>query len=155
VPRGPPLRQRQRFFPQAPMSAQVKAAMRWSLSDAEREFPTTRDTLARRLNQSGEQPGEDGKFSTHQICAAVFPAKDGERNRLAREQADAVALDNAERRRALIPVEDAKRLAGRYVYAVRQKIIGFNWSDEEKNAVFAELRRLAEEDFTRIPDGTE
>lgn len=137
------------------MSAQVKPSVRWALTDAESEFPLGRETLSKRLHLLGEQPGEDGKFSTRQICAAVFGDTSLEKARLAREQADRVALDNAERRKELIPVADAQRIAGRYVFAARQRILALTLDDAEKNAILAELRRLAEEDFSKLPDATE
>lgn len=114
-----------------------------------------RETLSKRLHQQGEQPGADGLYSTRQICAVVFGDREGEKARLAREQADRVALDNDERRRALITVADAKRLASRYVFAARQRILALPLSDEEKNAILTDLRRLGEEDFTKIDDGSE
>lgn len=137
------------------MSAQVIESVRWTVSRGEAEFGIGRDTLSKRLHTLGEQPGDDGRYSTRQICSAVFGDTAAEKARLAREQADRVAMDNAERRRELIAVADAQRIAGRYVFAARQRILALALSDEEKNAILAELRRLAEEDFTRLPDAAE
>jgi hypothetical protein len=39
---------------------------------AAREFGLTKETLARKLNQSGQVPGADKRYSTEQIIAAIF-----------------------------------------------------------------------------------
>lgn len=50
-------------------------------------------------------PGGDGKFSTEQICAAVFGDYRGEQLRELREKADKLALENALSRKEQIPIE--------------------------------------------------
>jgi nucleotide-binding universal stress UspA family protein len=137
------------------MAAENREPVRWSLRDAEAEFPISRDTLSKRLLQLGEQPGTDDKFSTKQVCAAVFGDREREQSRLAKEQADRIALDNAERRRTLIPVDDAVTLAGRFVFVVRQHIATLDITTDEKNAILADLQRLASVDFTKPPDEEE
>lgn len=137
------------------MAATPTPSIRWTLTAAEAEFPISRDTLSRRLHQLGEQPNDAGTYSTHQIIAAVFGDAGAEKARLAREQADRVAFDNAQKRGEFIAVVDAVRLARRYVHAVRQKIVALTITEEEKQTILAELRRLADENFTKIDDGTE
>lgn len=134
-------------------STDRRESVRWSLRDAEAEFPIHRDTLSKRLLQLGEKPDDKDTFSTKQICAAVFGDREAEKARLNKEQADRVALDNAERRRALIKVEDALTLARKFTFAAIAKFRGIDaLSVAEKNVVIAELRGLADADFTALPD---
>lgn len=130
------------------MTAKRREAIRWSLRDAECEFPVEKETLAKRLLRLGENPGEDGLFSTAQICAAVFGDLQGEKTRLAKEQADKFALENAERRKILIRVDDATEIAQRFCHNIRQIFLRTSLPDEEKNAVLKEIQRLADADFT-------
>lgn len=127
----------------------------WTLFRAAQEFGLHRDTLKKRLLAVGVAPNEAGFFSTQQICAAVYGDYQGEKTRLAKEQADKTALDNAERRRELIRVEDALEIVQRFCYAVRQKFLATNLSDEEKNAVLKEIQRLADCDVTEAPQPDE
>ncbi len=129
------------------MSAVRREAVRWTLRDAECEFPVSKETLSKRLLKLGEQPGEDECFSTAQICAAVFGDLTGEKTRLAKEQADKFALDNAERRKTLIRVDDAVEIAQRFCHNIRQLFLRTSLPDEEKNALLKEVQRLAEADF--------
>lgn len=99
----------------------------------------------------GEQPGGDGLYSTRQICAAVFGEYESERTRLAKEQADKVALENAESRRELIKVEDALEITRRFCAAIRAKFLASSLPDDEKNAILREITRLAEADLAELP----
>ncbi len=132
---------------------ETRKAVRMSLRDAEAELGTHRDTISKRLLQLGEKQGVDGLWSLRQICAAVFIDKEHERARLAKGQADRVELDNAERKRLLVPVEDALKLARKFTFAT-VGVIRRNerLTTEEKNAVIAEIRGLAATDFSVMPD---
>lgn len=133
-----------------------RKGIRLSLREAEAEFGTHRDTLSKLLLQAGEKPGEDGRWSIQQVCAQVFTDERRERARLAKEQADRVAIDNAKQRREWIPVEDAAKLNGRIAFAIRQKIVLLpNLTTEEKNEILTDIRRLASVDFTKVPDPEE
>jgi phage terminase Nu1 subunit (DNA packaging protein) len=127
----------------------------WTLFRAAQEFGLHRDTLKKRLLAVGASPNDAGGFSTQQICAAVYGDYQGEKTRLAKEQADKTALDNAERRRELIRVEDALEIVQRFCYAVRQKFLATKLSDEEKNSVLKEIQRLADCDVSEAPESDE
>jgi phage terminase Nu1 subunit (DNA packaging protein) len=135
------------------MSGPRRQAVRLSFADAEAEFSIHRDTLSKRLQQAGQTPGEDSLWSLKQICAAVYTDKEVERARLAKEQADRIALDNAERRRLLISVEDAATLARKFTFAAREKIRGVSsLTVEEKNDIIKSINGLANVDFSKLPD---
>lgn len=128
------------------------APIKWNLSRAADEFGAHRDTIRKALLAGGHQPDAEGCFTTRQIHQALSGDREQEKARLAKEQADRIALDNAERRKQLIPVEDAVTIAGRFVYVVRQRIATLPLTVEEKNAILADLQRLAAVDFTKAPD---
>jgi phage terminase Nu1 subunit (DNA packaging protein) len=127
----------------------------WTLFRAAQEFGLHRDTLKKRLLAVAAAPSEAGFYSTQQICAAVYGDYQSEKTRLAKEQADKTALDNAERRRELIRVEDALEIVQRFCYAVRQKFLATKLSEEEKNAVLKEIQRLADCDVSELPEADE
>src|SRR4051812_24982663 len=47
-------------------------AVRWTVEHAATEFGLDRRTLAKRLRDESIEPGGDGKFSTRDICDALF-----------------------------------------------------------------------------------
>ena len=65
-------------------------AVRWNVEQASGDFEIDRKTLGKRIRSAGIEPGEDGKYSTTQICAAVFGDLRGEQTRLAKENADKI-----------------------------------------------------------------
>ncbi len=134
------------------MAQKRRTAFRWRLRDAEAEMGVSAQTLAKRMIQLAENPGEDGKYSTKQICAAVFGDKEFEQTRRAKEQADRIAIDNAERRRQLIPVEDVLIIARRFGFAIRQKFLASSMDEEEKRVVLLEVARLEGADYSQLPD---
>ncbi len=123
--------------------------IRWTLRDAEVEFPVQKETLAKRLLKLSIPAGEDGKYSTVQICAAVFGDYQGEKTRLAKEQADQIAIKNAAARKVTVFVEDALEIQQRFCHEIRQEFLQTSLSDEEKNAVLKRIQRLADADITK------
>ena len=130
-------------------------AIEWTLFRAAQEFGLHRDTLKKRLLGAGLSPDEDRVYSTRQICTAIYGDSHSEKTRLSKEQADKTALDNAERRKELIRVDDALEIVQRFCYAIRQKVVAANLSDEEKNRILKEIQRLAECDVTEAPSSGE
>jgi hypothetical protein len=55
--------------------------LRWSLETGSREFDIHRETLRKRLSASSAVAGDDGCFSTQQICEALFGSQHRERLR--------------------------------------------------------------------------
>src|SRR5690349_14379102 len=82
------------------------SALRWTIERAASEFQIDRKTLTKRIRGSDILPGDDGKFSTEQICAAVFGDYRREQLRELRERADGTALENEVTRKERIPIED-------------------------------------------------
>lgn len=135
------------------MSAEPPIA--WTLFRAAQEFGLHRDTLKKRFIAAGIATAEDGTFSTSQICAAIYGDYQAEKTKLAKEQAEKVAIDNEERRGELIRVEDALEIAQRFCHAIRQRLLASSLVDGEKNDILKDIRRLETADFTEKPDGDE
>jgi hypothetical protein len=67
-----------------------------------------------------------------------------EQTRLARENADAQALENARTRGTLVEAESVYRFYVGVFVSMRQKILGSDLSDCEKADILADLRRAAQ-----------
>lgn len=125
---------------------------RWSLNTASAEFGCARETLRGALRQAHIEAGEDQRYSTRQICQALFGDLKAEKTGLTRAQREKIEQENKENAGELIRVDDAIALAGRFAYAARQKILLSKLSEEDKNAVLMELQRLGEINFNDIGD---
>jgi hypothetical protein len=64
------------------------------LTRAGREFSIAKTSLAARLKEAGENPDENGLFSTRQLTQTLYGSLFAERLRLIREEADKVAIAN-------------------------------------------------------------
>lgn len=67
-------------------------AIRWTISAAASEFGCDDKTLSSRIRRESIEPGEDGKFSTAQICAALFGDIGQHRLRKMKAEADFAEL---------------------------------------------------------------
>jgi len=115
--------------------------IRWSKWRAASEFGIDQKTLTGRLTRYGIQEGDDGKFSTSQICSAIYGDIDGERLRLTKEQADEKALNNAERRRELVPAQDFIEVTQRGLQAMTATVMGLTDIDiEHREKIIEQLR---------------
>lgn len=130
-------------------------SLAWTIDRASREFGPNPRTIQGRLTRAGIAPDENGRYTTKQICAAVFGDTDGEKLRKLKEEADSVALDNARIRGELISVEDAVLLNRRVAFAIRQKILALPLPVEKRNDLLHEIQRLADVDFTKAADNDE
>ena len=70
------------------------------------EFGLSDKTLAGRIRKQGLKPGEDGLFSTKQICDAVFGNLDSEKLRLVKESANEKEIKNRQAMRELVPAAE-------------------------------------------------
>ena len=97
----------------------------WTVDAASKEFAVAPQTLQKRLRAMPDlevKPG--GRFTTVQICAAIFGDLDGEQLRETRERADKLALANAKTRRDLIEVPVVESAWADIVLAARSKFTG-------------------------------
>jgi len=130
-------------------------SIRWTKEQAASEFTINPRTLSNRLRQHGIEPGEDRKFSTTDICRAVFGDIDGEKLRLTREQADKLSLENAIARGDLITVKEAAQRMGKFFTSARQRVLSNPKLDEkEKDHILDDLTGLLAVALGQpVPDG--
>ena len=117
-------------------------AIRWTLKGASSEFGIHPATLAKRIKTQGVEKGNDGRFSTKQICSAVFGDIDSEKLRLVREQADKFALDNAERRGDLIDLPKLSDAVNRQLNAIKAHLYASSLEEEDKDKLLADIQRF-------------
>ena len=125
----------------------MAASVRWTVAAAAVEFGLDDLTLTKRIKTSEIVPGTDGKFSTRQICAAVYGDMDGEKLREVRHRANLLELQEQQLRRELVPVADVQRVWGAIVVAVRQYIWNCNAEETDRRRWLAELVDLKVEDY--------
>ena len=127
----------------------TESLIKWSVSRACIEFGSTYQTLVKRLNERAEQADSGGRYTTRQICSALYGDIQEERLRKTKEEADQLGLENAKKRGLLIPVADAAELNRRVAFAIRQKIVASSLPPDRVNAILLDIQRLAEVDFTK------
>ena len=71
------------------------AALRWSVERAGIEFGLSSHTLRKALNKESIVSGDDGCFSTAEICRAVFGGLSEEKLATQREMTEKLRLENA------------------------------------------------------------
>lgn len=116
--------------------------VRWTLHQACSEFDIHSSTLAKRIKTTGIEPGEDGKFSTKQICAAVFGDLDGEKLGKIKAERELLEITLAKERRILIVAADALRAWEGVMVSARQIIKGSSLSEIEKTETLKNLRSI-------------
>jgi phage terminase Nu1 subunit (DNA packaging protein) len=122
---------------------------RWSLRGASAEFGCAIETLRTALRQAHVEAGEDERYSTRQICSALFGDLKAEKTGLTRAQREHWELENKQAAGILINVDDAIGMVHQFTYAIRQKILMSGLTDKGKNNLLLELQRIGEMDFTK------
>mgnify|MGYP001548385447 CR=1 FL=1 len=125
-------------------------AIRWSITTAAAEFGVARDTMRTAFRQSGQLAGDDERYTTKQICAALFGDLKAEKTGLTRAQREHWELENKQAAGILINVDEAIAMVHQFTFAIRQKILMSSLTDKEKNNLLLELQRIGEMDFTKM-----
>jgi len=116
--------------------------IRWTIQQAAPEFDIHSATLAKRIKTLGVEPGEDKKFSTKQICDAVFGNLDGEKLAKIKAERELLEIELAKERKKLIESDVAFRVWEGVVVSIRQIIKSSALSDTEKNSILQNLREI-------------
>lgn len=131
----------------------ARSTVRWTQQKACVEFGLHPNTMAIRLKRGGILPGDDGKYSTKQICVAVFGDIEAETLRKVSEEADKVALQNEKTRGSLVEIEAVyKHFEGLFV-SLRARILASGLVTEEKDELLNDLRKLKARDFADSDGG--
>lgn len=121
-------------------SGQASRAIRWTIRQASVEFGKDRTHLTKRLRQVGEQPGQDGTYSTRQIVSAVFGDIDSKKLEIASEQAEKLKMENLLTKNGLLDKEYVRAMLTDAVTTIRQKIMNVREiPDDVKQDVLADL----------------
>lgn len=123
--------------------------MAWTAEYACTEFGINPRTLRARLTQGGHAPDENGKWTTRQICAAVFGDIAGEKLRKVKQEADKLEMENRQTSGELIEVPAVIEVGQRFTFAVRQVIVNSKLSTEDKQAILNELSAIGDADWTK------
>lgn len=118
--------------------------IRWTLTNASKEFGVNQEIIAKRLKGQGILPGEDGYYSTKQIATAVYGDLERERIRLTSAEADAQERENLlELGKLIDATEFEKDYAPIYVEMVRL-IRSSKLTEDEQDALLAKLSETHE-----------
>lgn len=129
-------------------------AIRWTKEKAATEFGINPRTLAGRLATQGIRPAADQRFSTSDICKAVFGDIDGERLRLIREQADKASLENAKTRGDLVSASDMRKVVERGLAAMIEAVkAASNLEHEDKAKILNHIKRCGESVVSGVANG--
>jgi phage terminase Nu1 subunit (DNA packaging protein) len=79
-------------MPPTPKRGSRLEALRWTVEQACAEFDINPRTLAKRIKTAGIEPGKDGRYSTRQVCTAIYTDYE-----LARARKEAALARMAER----------------------------------------------------------
>ena len=132
-----------------------RKVIRWTMPEAASEFGLDPATLAKRIKANSIEPGTDGKWSTVQICSAVFGHIDSEKLRETRHKANLLELQERQMRRQLLDAADVGRAWEAIVIAIRQAIWNCDAAEEQRRKWLLELRDLKIEDYFTKSNGDE
>lgn len=142
--------------PKKPRRAGVgREVIRWTLHVAAREFGCDRRALERSLSTSLAIAGEDGRFATAQIVAALYGDKEAEELRKTRLQADTIDMMNQERRKELVKTEDVYRFCEGAFVALREKILALPCEQQDKDDMLRDIQKLTYDDIRKAPFGAD
>jgi hypothetical protein len=98
------------------------SATRWTLYGAAQEFDIHRETLGKRLLAQNILPGPDEKYSTGDICKAIYGDLDGEKLLKTREERIKIERENARDAKLLIPSEIVERVWSSVLIEYAQRV---------------------------------
>ena len=120
----------------------MKNPIRWNRLDAAAEFGIDRDTLSRRLRAAGIAPGEDKRFSTKEILAALFGDLEKEKTRNEAAKADLTEMKRDLDERQFIPAEAARASMDKLRVGIMEVIAASPLSEKQQAAIAGNLKRL-------------
>jgi hypothetical protein len=125
--------------------------IRWTLHAASMDFDLDDKTLSKNIRTSGVSPGEDGCFSTADICKAVFGDLRGDLIRAQTRDADASAKIREVKLACLqhenIPAASVERVLAGVMIELRQKIQYAPLPDPLKQEILRDLQTIPIEQY--------
>ncbi len=116
--------------------------IRWTIERAAVEFGIDRGTLSGRIHNRGILPADDGKFSTRDICIAVFTDGKAARDKLATAQQENFNLRNKKLAGELVDPKQCQQLWDACVISLRQKIANTPIPEATKREILKDLQSI-------------
>lgn len=132
--------------PQPLPKSKVKS-VRWTAAQAGAEFGCDPATLANKLKREGILAGNDGMFSTRDICAAVFGDMEGEKLRNLRRDAELKEVELARLNRELIPAAKVLETWSSVFIALRQAVWNCDAPEEHRRRWLAEIQDINRDEY--------
>lgn len=122
--------------------SRILKQLRWTIEQASYEFGIDRKTLAKRVKVAGIIPGEDNKFSTANICSAVFTDGEQARAALAVSQKENFDLKNQKLAGTLADCQLFQQVSDDIILILRQKISDAPIPQEVKIQLLKEIQGI-------------
>lgn len=114
--------------------------IRWTIEQASNEFGLDRQTLAKRITSAGILAGADKRFTTSDICSAVYGDIEGEKLRTERHRANLLEMDEQERRGSLLKKSEVYEQIDRLGIELKANIMACNISEDEKRDILKTMQ---------------
>lgn len=124
-------------------------AVRWSTDKAAKEFGVDWRTLAKAFAREGVKPGDDGKWSTREVVAALFGDQDAADLRLTLAQAEAIERKNRVAAGRLIDVDAVILFNEQVAAAMRERVLALDIPHTTKEALLGDLQKLDDASLQR------
>ena len=122
--------------------------IRWTIEHAASEFGINPRTLSGGLRRASLEPGEDSRFSTAQICSAIFGDKEAEEILKIREEREILQIKKGKLLNELLPAEAVERVWAAAVIGWRQKILGTDGlTDAQKREILIDLKTIPIDEY--------
>ena len=121
--------------------------IRWTTAKAGAEFGCDPATLSNRIKRAGIVAGDDGMFSTRDICAAVFGDMEGEKLRNLRRDAELKEIELARLNRELIAAEKVTEVWASVFIALRQAIWNCDAPEANRRRWLAEIQDINRDEY--------
>jgi hypothetical protein len=135
--------------------------IRWTIYAASMNFDVDAKTLTKQMQVAGVLPGEDGKFSTMDICRSIFGDLKGDlvraQTRDTNKAADIKAVNLANLLRQNIPSEIVEKAWSSVIIDMRQKILYAEIPDKIKQDILKDLMAMPIDEYFKDakPEGNE
>lgn len=123
--------------------------LRWTIDLASAEFGYDRKTLAKRITAASIVPGTDGKFSTSEICRAVFSDGEAARTALAISQRENFDLKNAKLAEKLADKDLFQKISDGVIIELRQLIADAPIPEDVKESILKNIQKINIDDFVK------
>lgn len=97
--------------------------IRWTVSMASIEFGIDARALAKRIRAESVEAGTDGKFSTADICLAIFDQLKVQRTRREKAEADKAEIEAKVAKNSVIPRDDVAKFILETFSPVREQVV--------------------------------